>query len=72
MLLKYIFKRKLKAKHLLDYMKKNNLSRKELAKELGITEAYLSYFFNGKRTFGTKAALRISQKTGIPIENLIQ
>ena len=53
-------------------MEKNNLTRKELAKELGITEAYLSYFFNGKRTFGTKAALRISQKTGIPLENLIK
>ena len=55
-----------------EYMAKNNLSRKQVAMTLGITQQYLSYYLNGKRTFGAKTALRIHKKTGIPLEKLIQ
>ena len=64
--------KKIPFKSLKEYMKKKNLSRKELAKKLGITEQYLSFIFSGKRTFGKKTALRISKITGIPLEKLIK
>lgn len=64
--------KKISFNSLQEYMKKNDLSRKQLAEKLGITEQYLSFIFSGKRTFGAQAALRISKITGIPIENLIK
>jgi len=64
--------RKISFSSLKEYMKKKKLSRKDLAIELGITQQYLSMYFNGRRNFSTKLALSISKKTGIPIENLIQ
>jgi len=67
-----IFFKKNSFDSLLEYMNKKNMSRKELAKKLGITESYLSYHFSGKRTFGAQTALRISKITGIPLENLIK
>ena len=72
MLFNKIFIRKAQFSSLNEYMEKKNLSRKELAEKLGITEQYLSFYFNGKRTFGAQTALRISRITGIPLENLIK
>jgi len=67
-----IIVKKIPYSSLKEYMDRNKLSRRDLAKKLMITEAYLSYYFSGKRTFGAQTALRISKITGIPLENLIK
>jgi transcriptional regulator with XRE-family HTH domain len=67
-----IFSKKNSFDSLLEYMHRKNMSRRELSKKLGITESYLSYYFSGKRKFGAQTALRISDITGIPVENLIR
>ena len=54
------------------YMKQHDLSRRQLAKKLKISESYLSHFLNGRRRFGGKTALRISKITGIPVETILQ
>lgn len=71
-ILNNFFKRKQNVYSLQEYQKKNSLSRKALAKKLGITEQYLSFLINGRRTPGAKIARRISDITGIPLENLIK
>jgi predicted transcriptional regulator len=71
-MLQKIFSKKSQTLSLKEYMEKNKLSRRELSRILGITESYLSYYFSGKRKFGAQTALRISDITGIPVENLIR
>ena len=67
-----IFSPKKPKESLQEFKKIRKLTQKQLAVLLGISQTYISLYFSGKRTFGAKTAIRISQKTGIPIENLIQ
>ena len=57
---------------LAEYMKKNSLERKDLAEKFKVSQALLSYYFNGKRSLGKALALKISKETGISLEILIQ
>ena len=54
-----------------EYMKRNKLSRKDLAEKFNVTEAFLSYYFNNKRSLGKMLALKISKETGISLESLL-
>ena len=66
-------KRKRSPKTLREYMKKNHIkTQADLAEKLNVSEAYISRYFSKDRSFGAKTALRISEITGIPVENLIQ
>jgi len=69
---KHLKKRNSSAVILEKYMKQHDLSRRQLAKKLKISESYLSHFLNGRRNFGGKTALRISKITGIPVESILQ
>lgn len=73
-MLKFSFlKGKNKPQSLSEYMKKEGMkSQRELAEKLKISDAYLSYLFNGKRKLGRKKALFVHKITGIPLENLIK
>ncbi|MBN2256195.1 MAG: helix-turn-helix transcriptional regulator [Deltaproteobacteria bacterium] len=53
------------------YKKKKNLSGKEMAQYLGISESYLSEVLSGHRSLSKRLALRISERTGIPVLNLL-
>ncbi len=57
--------------NLAEYKEKRGLSGADLAKEFGITTAHLSMLMSGKRSPSRKLAQRISEKTGIPILNLL-
>ncbi len=57
--------------NLAEYKEKNGLSIADLAKEFGVTNAHLSMILSGKRYPSRKLAKIISQKTGIPILNLL-
>lgn len=56
---------------LAEYKEKSGLSGRVLARELGISEAYLSQVLSGQRSLSKKLAQKISEKTGIPILNLL-
>jgi len=56
---------------LADYKDKKGLSGRDLARELGISEAYLSQVLSGQRSLSKKLARRISALTGIPVLNLL-
>jgi len=56
---------------LADYKDKRGLSGRGLARELGISDAYLSQVLSGQRSFSKKLAQRISVLTGIPVLNLL-
>ncbi len=50
---------------LLDYMERNRLNKKELAKELGISGAYLSQILNGEfNNFTLKKVIELALKVG--------
>lgn len=57
--------------NLADYKGKNGFTGRELAKHLGMSEAYLSQVLSGQRTPSKKLAQRISSMTGIPVLNLL-
>jgi transcriptional regulator with XRE-family HTH domain len=57
--------------NLSQYKEKKGLSGREMARELGISESYLSEVLSGQRSLSKKLAQRISEKTGIPILNLL-
>lgn len=55
------------------YMAARGMRRqRELAQALGISDAMLSLYFHGKKSFGARTALRIARLTGIPMERLYQ
>jgi transcriptional regulator with XRE-family HTH domain len=56
---------------LADYKDKKGLSGRDLARELGISEAYLSQVLSGQRSLSKKLAQRISALTRIPVLNLL-
>jgi transcriptional regulator with XRE-family HTH domain len=47
-----------------------SLSR--LARQLGISQSYLSEIRHGKKTPTLELALRISKVTGVPVESLVR
>jgi transcriptional regulator with XRE-family HTH domain len=64
-------RQKMQTVSLADYKDKKGLSGRDLARELGISEAYLSQVLSGQRSLSKKLARRISALTGIPVLNLL-
>lgn len=56
---------------LLEFKKNKGLSNQAMAKLLGISDAHLSMILSGQRIPSRKLARRISEKTGIPLLNLL-
>lgn len=52
--------------NLSQYKEKKGLSGREMARDLGISESYLSEVLSGQRSLSKKLAQKISEKTGIP------
>lgn len=60
------------SKRSLSEIKKNKgLSNQAMASWLGISDAHLSMILSGQRIPSRKLARRISEKTGIPLLNLL-
>lgn len=56
-----------------EYMRDCGLkTQKQLAAKIGITETYISLILRGKRTFGARKALEVSQILGVPMEDLFR
>jgi len=56
-----------------EYMKERGMNKQcELARDLGVSDAMISRYFAGQKSFSAKSALRISHHTGIPMEQLFQ
>jgi plasmid maintenance system antidote protein VapI len=56
-----------------EYMRKKGMRRQhELAVELNLSDATISLYLNGIRSFSPDTAMRVSAKTGIPLEALFQ
>jgi transcriptional regulator with XRE-family HTH domain len=53
------------------YCFKNNITQKEVAKKIGITDIYLVRLLSFKQTPSPKLAKKISELTGIPILDLL-
>ncbi len=58
-------------KHIDDDLNKNNISPKQLAATLGISESYMCMLRLGKRRPGPKLALRMEAETGVPFKKLL-
>lgn len=55
------------------YMLRRGMRRQgELAADLKLSDATISLYFHGKRSFGIKTALRVSAYTRIPLAELFQ
>lgn len=54
-----------------EFKKVKRLSNQAMAKLLGVSSAHLSMILSGQRTPSRKLAQRISERTGIPILNLL-
>ncbi len=50
---------------------KGFLTRRQLAAALGIREDILSRYLNGKRGLSVRAAFQVSEKSGIPVADLL-
>jgi len=57
--------------NLTEYKEKRGLSMADIAQEFGVTAAHLSMILAGKRVPSRKLAKKISEKTGIPVLNLL-
>jgi len=56
---------------LADYFKRTGQSKRALAKELGVSESYISFISAGKRQPSLALALRIESITGVPAASLV-
>jgi len=55
------------------YMQRQGMKKqRELARDLCLSDAMISRYFAGKKSFSAKSALRIAYQTGIPMEELFQ
>lgn len=61
----------MKPANLTEFKEKKGVTGRELARILEMSESYLSEILSGKRSPSKKAAKFISEKTGIPIINLL-
>jgi transcriptional regulator with XRE-family HTH domain len=57
--------------NLAEFKEKKGLSGREMARQLDISESYLSEILSGQRSLSKKLAKRISEITGIPVLNLL-
>jgi transcriptional regulator with XRE-family HTH domain len=57
-------------KALREFMKQRGLSQAQTAQFLDLSEGMISHYLKGIRLFSVKTGLRISQRTGIPLEQL--
>jgi transcriptional regulator with XRE-family HTH domain len=65
--------KKQNGKALREYMKKRGMRRqRELALDLKLSDATISQYLHGKKSFSVKTAFRISRHTGIPFVELFQ
>lgn len=49
-------------------LKRDGISQNQLARELGVSEAYLSMIVRRKRQPSLPVALRLEARTGIPVK----
>ena len=61
----------MKPKSLREYKENQGLTIKELAEELGVSPVYVTFLLSCKRRPSSRLAKSISEKTGIPILNLL-
>lgn len=61
----------MKPRTLREYKENQGLTTKELASELGISPVYVAFLLSHKRRPSSQLAKAISEKTGIPILNLL-
>jgi transcriptional regulator with XRE-family HTH domain len=54
-----------------EFKESKGLTSQELARMLGVSDAHLSMILSGQRSPSRKLAQRISEKTGIPVLNLL-
>jgi len=54
-----------------EYKAKKGISSREIARQLKISESYLSEILSKQRTPSKQLAVKISKITGIPILNLL-
>jgi transcriptional regulator with XRE-family HTH domain len=58
-------------RNLRHYFAFSGVTQQEFARHLGLTQSYLSYLVNGKRTASLPTAIRIASLADIPVETLI-
>lgn len=61
-----------KADIIKDWLERNRKKQKELASELGVSEATISKIISGERHPGWRLALKMSRVLGVPMESLFQ
>ncbi|MCX7974066.1 MAG: helix-turn-helix domain-containing protein [Candidatus Aminicenantes bacterium] len=61
----------MKIETLSQFKEKRQLTNKQLAELFGISEIYVAFLLSGKRVPSKRLALRISERTGIPVLNLL-
>jgi len=54
------------------FIRHQRISQRELARELGITESFLSHVLSGRRQLGVRAALIASKIIGIRLEEFFR
>lgn len=54
-----------------DYFDQTGEAQTELARRLGISDAYMHYLRSGERQPSLPLALRIHEETGVPIDSLL-
>jgi DNA-binding XRE family transcriptional regulator len=50
-----------------EWFKRSNLNQKELAAQIGITDAFLSQLLSGKRRAKLEILIQIEEATGVPV-----
>lgn len=55
-----------------DWMRRQGMSQRELARVAGIHEAMISKFLNGTRKLGLRPTLRLAKAMGITVEELVK
>lgn len=56
---------------LADYFEQTGTSQRALARQLGISKAYISLITSGDRQPSLPLAIRIVELTGVPMESLV-
>lgn len=63
--------KKQNGKALREYMRSKGMQRQhELALDLGLSDATISLYLNGKKSFSVRTAKRISRHTGLSLEQI--
>lgn len=57
---------------LIDYLNENELTQVSLAKKLGVNQGQLNSWLKGRRSPSAANLKRISKKTGISLERLVE